>query len=193
MGTLRVISGSAKGIRLKTVPGKSTRPITDLVKEALFNILGNEVLDIQILDLFGGTGAVGIEALSRGAMAATFLEINWQAVRIIQQNLEATHLSDKAVVVHQDAFKFLASPEPKSFDLVYIAPPQYKAMWQKAMLLLDQNPKLLSDNGQIIVQINPLEWVDEHYMHFNEFDRRKYGDTLLVFFEKSQPSKDITN
>ena len=193
MGTLRVISGSAKGIRLKTVPGKSTRPITDLVKEALFNILGNEVLDIQILDLFGGTGAVGIEALSRGAMAATFLEINWQAVRIIQQNLEATHLSDKAVVLHQDAFKFLASPQPKSFDLIYIAPPQYKAMWQKAMLLLDQNPKLLSDNGQIIVQINPLEWVDEHYVHFNEFDRRKYGDTLLVFFEKSQPTKDITS
>jgi len=193
MGTLRVISGSAKGIRLKTVPGKSTRPITDLVKEALFNILGNEVLDIQILDLFGGTGAVGIEALSRGAAAATFLETNWQAVRIIQQNLEATHLSDKAVVLHQDAFKFLASPQPKSFDLIYIAPPQYKAMWQKAMLLLDQNPKLLSDNGQIIVQINPLEWVDEHYVHFNEFDRRKYGDTLLVFFEKSQPSKDITN
>lgn len=193
MGTLRVISGSAKGIRLKTVPGKSTRPITDLVKEALFNILGNEVLDIQILDLFGGTGAVGIEALSRGAAGATFLETNWQAVRIIQQNLEATQLSDKAVVVHQDAFKFLASPEPKSFDLIYIAPPQYKAMWQKAMLLLDQNPKLLSDNGQIIVQINPLEWVDEHYVHFNEFDRRKYGDTLLVFFEKSQPSKDITN
>ena len=193
MGTLRVISGSAKGIRLKTVPGKSTRPITDLVKEALFNILGNEVLDIQILDLFGGTGAVGIEALSRGAVAATFVETNWQAVRIIQQNLEATHLSDKAVVLHQDAFKFLASPQPKSFDLIYIAPPQYKAMWQKAMLLLDQNPRLLSDNGQIIVQINPLEWVDEHYVHFNEFDRRKYGDTLLVFFEKSQPSKDITN
>ena len=193
MGTLRVISGSAKGIRLKTVPGKSTRPITDLVKEALFNIHGNEVLDIQILDLFGGTGAVGIEALSRGATAATFVEANWQAVRIIQQNLEATHLSDKAVVLHQDAFKFLASPQPKSFDLIYIAPPQYKAMWQKAMLLLDQNPKLLSDNGQIIVQINPLEWVDEHYVHFNEFDRRKYGDTLLVFFEKSQPSKDITN
>ena len=193
MGTLRVISGSAKGIRLKTVPGKSTRPITDLVKESLFNILGNEVLDIRILDLFGGTGAVGIEALSRGAATATFLEINWQAVRIIQQNLEATHLSDKAVVLHQDAFKFLASPQPKSFDLIYIAPPQYKAMWQKVMLLLDQNPRLLSDNGQIIVQINPLEWVDEHYVHFNEFDRRKYGDTLLVFFEKSQPSKDITN
>ena len=114
-------------------------------------------------------------------------------MRIIQQNLEATHLSDKAVVLHQDAFKFLASPQPKSFDLIYIAPPQYKAMWQKAMLLLDQNPRLLSDNGQIIVQINPLEWVDEHYVHFNEFDRRKYGDTLLVFFEKSQPSKDITN
>ena len=193
MGTLRVISGSAKGIRLKTVPGKSTRPITDLVKESLFNILGNEVLNIRILDLFGGTGAVGIEALSRGAAKATFLETNWQAVRIIQQNLEATHLSEKAIVLHQDAFKFLASPQAESFDLIYIAPPQYKAMWQKAMLLLDQNPQLLSESGQIIVQINPLEWSDEEYVNFTVFDRRKYGDTLLVFFEKSQPSKDITN
>ncbi|HAE85861.1 MAG TPA: 16S rRNA (guanine(966)-N(2))-methyltransferase RsmD [Anaerolineaceae bacterium] len=193
MGTLRVISGSAKGIRLKTVPGKSTRPITDLVKEALFNILGNEVLDINVLDLFGGTGAVGIEALSRGASKATFVETNWQAVRVIQQNLEATHLSDRAVVLHQDAFKFLVSPQAESFDLIYIAPPQYKALWQKAMLVLDQNPQLLSAHGQIIVQINPLEWVEEPYVHFTPFDQRKYGDTLLVFFEKSQPSKDITN
>jgi 16S rRNA G966 N2-methylase RsmD len=66
-------------------------------------------------------------------------------------------------------------------------------MWQKAMLLLDQNPQLLSESGQIIVQINPLEWSDEEYVNFTVFDRRKYGDTLLVFFEKSQPSKDITN
>jgi 16S rRNA (guanine(966)-N(2))-methyltransferase RsmD len=67
MGTLRVIGGSAKGLRLKTVPGDTTRPITDLVKEALFNILGDEVLGNKVLDVFGGTGAVGIEALSRGA------------------------------------------------------------------------------------------------------------------------------
>jgi 16S rRNA (guanine(966)-N(2))-methyltransferase RsmD len=191
LGNLRVIGGSAKGIRLKTVPGETTRPITDLVKEALFNILGDEIINNYVLDLFGGTGAVGIEALSRGAASATFLDTSWQAIKVIRENLQATHLTPKATVLHQDAFTFLAAPTSESFDLIYIAPPQYKELWQKAMQLLDQHPNLLSEDGQIIVQINPLEWVENAYAHFVEFDRRKYGDTLLVFFEKPQSSNDI--
>ena len=92
MGTLRVISGTAKGMRLKTVPGNSTRPITDIVKEALFNILGNEIEDNLILDLFAGTGAVGIEALSRGVRFVTFLDKGQQAIRTIRENLEKTKI-----------------------------------------------------------------------------------------------------
>ncbi|NLG40894.1 MAG: methyltransferase, partial [Chloroflexi bacterium] len=99
MGTLRVIAGRAKGLRLKTVPGDTTRPITDIVKEALFNILGDEIESNTILDLFGGTGAVGIEALSRGARFATFLDKGQQAVRTIQQNLLTTKYSDQAEVI----------------------------------------------------------------------------------------------
>lgn len=193
MGTLRVIGGSAKGLRLKTVPGDTTRPITDLVKEALFNILGEEVLGNKVLDLFGGTGAVGIEALSRGAKSALFLDKSRAAVHIIQENLRATRLSEKAQVLHQDAFTFLAQPPTNEFDLIYIAPPQYKGMWQKAMDLLDQQPEFLSRDGQIIVQINPVEWEERAYLHFSEFDSRKYGDTLLVFFEHAQAENDITN
>ncbi|MEL7644779.1 MAG: 16S rRNA (guanine(966)-N(2))-methyltransferase RsmD [Anaerolineaceae bacterium] len=193
MGTLRVIGGSAKGLRLKTVPGDTTRPITDLVKEALFNILGDEVLGNQVLDLFGGTGAVGIEALSRGAGTALFLDKSREAVRTIQENLRATHLSEKAQVLHQDAFSYLAQPPAGSFDLIYIAPPQYKGMWQKAMDLLDQQPEFLRPDGQIIVQINPVEWEERVYQHFSKFDSRKYGDTLLVFFELAQAENDITN
>ncbi|MFZ3071496.1 MAG: 16S rRNA (guanine(966)-N(2))-methyltransferase RsmD [Anaerolineaceae bacterium] len=184
MGALRVISGSAKGLRLKSVPGDTTRPITDKVKEALFNILGDEIQDARILDLFGGTGAVGIEALSRGALFATFLDKSAQAVKTIQQNLETTHLSPSAKVIRTDAFIFLSYPQSQDYDLIYVAPPQYKEMWQKAMDLLDQHPGLLSEKGQIIVQINPIEWVDRPYTHFTMFDLRKYGDTLLVFFEK---------
>ncbi len=193
MGSLRVIAGSAKGTRLKSVPGESTRPITDVVKEALFNILGNEVNGIKVLDLFGGTGAVGIEALSRGAASATFLDTNWRAVRVIQENLQATHLDSRAVVLHQDAFSFLANPSGESYDLIYIAPPQYKEMWLKTMRLLDEHPQWLSETGQIIVQINPLEWGEQTFTHFTVFDQRKYGDTLLLFFEKTQSSNDITN
>lgn len=184
MGTLRVISGKAKGMRLKTVPGDTTRPITDIVKESLFNILGNEIVDNQILDLFGGTGAVGIEALSRGAGFVTFLDKGSLAIKTIQQNLATTKLEAQAEVIRTDAFAYLQNPPKLAFDLIYIAPPQYRQMWQKAIKLVDAKPELLSDTGQIIVQINPIEWEELSYENFEIFDERKYGDTLLVFFEK---------
>lgn len=172
-------------MRLKTVPGNTTRPITDIVKESLFNILGSEVDQNIILDLFGGTGAVGIEALSRGATFVTFLDKGQQAIRTIQKNLETTRFTEQAEVIRTDAFTYLASPSKLGFDLIYVAPPQYKQMWQKALGLIDKLPTLLSDDGQIIVQINPIEWVELKLENFEVFDTRKYGDTLLVFYEKS--------
>ena len=185
MGTLRVIAGKAKGTRLKTVPGDTTRPITDIVKEALFNILGNEIEDNRILDLFGGTGAVGIEALSRGARFVTFLDKSQQAVKTISENLAKTRLNAQAEVLRTDAFSYLSDPQKLDFDLIYVAPPQYKVMWQKAMHMIDDNPRLLHDDGQVIVQINPIEWEEVRLNSLTVFDTRKYGDTLLVFFEKS--------
>ncbi|NLB71657.1 MAG: 16S rRNA (guanine(966)-N(2))-methyltransferase RsmD [Chloroflexi bacterium] len=186
MGSLRVSAGRAKGMRLKTIPGDSTRPITDIVKEALFNILGSEIDENQILDLFGETGAVGIEALSRGASFVTFLDKSQQAVRTIQHNLKTTHFSNQAEVIRTDAFAYLQNPPKFAFDLIYIAPPQYRQMWQKAIRMIDADPRLLSDQGQIIVQINPIEWEELLLEHFEVFDSRKYGDTLLVFFEKAE-------
>ena len=185
MGTLRVIAGKAKGTRLKTVPGDTTRPITDIVKEALFNILGNEIEDNRILDLFGGTGAVGIEALSRGARFVTFLDKSQQAVKTISENLAKTRLNAQAEVLRTDAFSYLSDPQKLDFDLIYVAPPQYKLMWQKAIHMIDDNPRLLHDDGQVIVQINPIEWEEVKLNSLTVFDTRKYGDTLLVFFEKS--------
>ena len=185
MGMLRVIGGSARGLRLKHVPGDTTRPITDKVIEALFNILGGEILDVRMLDLFGGTGAVGIEALSRGAKEVTFLDTSRLAVKTIRENLSTTHFDEKARVHQADAFSWLASQTNPHFDLIYVAPPQYKGLWEKAMDLIDQNPELLSDDGQVIIQINPLEWVDKTFTNLQVFDSRKYGDTLLVFLEKS--------
>ncbi|NLW72625.1 MAG: 16S rRNA (guanine(966)-N(2))-methyltransferase RsmD [Chloroflexi bacterium] len=185
-GSLRVIGGNARGMRLKTVPGDTTRPITDIVKEALFNILGSEILENNILDLFGGTGAVGIEALSRGAKFVTFLDKSQQAIQTIHSNLATTRFTGQAKVIRADAFTFLVT-NTGAYDLIYIAPPQYKEMWQRAMTLIDGRPKLLTEDGQIIVQINPIEWVEKTYLNLREFDRRKYGDTLLVFFERSAP------
>lgn len=182
---MRVIAGSAKGIRLASVPGKSTRPITDQVKEALFNILGPSIVGISILDLFGGTGAVGIEALSRGAEQAVFLEINYKAYKTIQQNLKATQLDPYATVLKKDAFAYINDQKSQIFDLVYVAPPQYQALWQKTLQTLDQNPHLVRLWERVIVQIHPKEF-DENavYTNFRRYDRREYGDTLLVFYER---------
>jgi len=180
---MRVISGSAKGIKLASVPGKSTRPITDQVKEALFNILGPGIVDSSMLDLFGGTGAVGIEALSRGAEYVLFLDNNYRAYQVIKQNLEATDLAPYANVMKKDAFVLLREKPSQSFDNIYIAPPQYKSLWSKAMFMLDENPGWLHEDGEIIVQIHPKEF-DKNidYTNFKYYDTREYGDTILVFF-----------
>lgn len=182
---MRVISGSAKGIQLKSVPGKSTRPITDQVKEALFNILGPSIEGQTILDLFGGTGAVGIEALSRGAEHAVFLEINYKAYKTIEQNLEATRLEPYATVLKKDAFSYLNEMHEEQFDLVYIAPPQYEGLWLKALQSLDDNPHLVRPWERVIVQIHPKEFEEGlDCKNFRVYDRREYGDTLLIFYER---------
>lgn len=182
---MRVISGSAKGIQLQSVPGKSTRPITDRVKEALFNILGPSIVGKTILDLFGGTGAVGIEALSRGAAHAVFLEINFKAYQTIQHNLKKTQLEPYATVLKKDAFVYLNEAHQEQFDLVYIAPPQYQGLWLQALQALDQNPQLIHPWERVIVQIHPKEYDEKISLkNFSIYDRREYGDTLLVFYER---------
>jgi 16S rRNA (guanine966-N2)-methyltransferase len=126
---IRVIAGSAKGRKLKMVPGDSTRPVMDRVKEALFNILGAGVRESSWLDLFAGTGSVGIEALSRGAARALFIDNDRLAVRTIRENLEHTRLAERAEVLRADAFAYLRRPNPEAFEYIYVAPPQYQGMW----------------------------------------------------------------
>ena len=120
---MRVIAGKAKGHPLKSVPGNITRPITDRAKSALFSILSTGVINSQFLDLFAGTGQVGIEALSRGAAQAVLVEQSPVAVRTIRDNLTRTKLEAGARVVRADVFDFLAR-QPEPFDFVYVAPPQ---------------------------------------------------------------------
>jgi 16S rRNA (guanine966-N2)-methyltransferase len=185
MSNLRVISGRAKGHKLKDVPGDTTRPVTDMVKGALFNILGGDVQDSSWWDLFGGTGAIGIEALSRGAAFVRFSDLNRLPIQTIQANLQSTGLGSQAEVKRGDAFKMLEAAPTRPFDYVYIAPPQYKEMAWKALLALDANPGWLNDEGAwVIVQIHPREYRKMELQALEEFDQRKYGSTLLVFYEK---------
>ena len=177
-----VVSAAAKGRHLKSVPGDSTRPITDRVKEALFNILGADIVDARFLDLFGGTGGVGIEALSRGAARAVFVEKNRRALQTIRDNLTATRLADRGEVVRADAFTYLASA-PQAFHYIYVAPPQYQQLWIEALKKIDAQPGWLAEDGEVIVQIHPQEYADVPLSNFEPVDERKYGSTLLVFYE----------
>jgi 16S rRNA (guanine966-N2)-methyltransferase len=194
MGSLRVIGGKARGQRLRSVPGDTTRPITDRTKESLFNIIGGDIQGAALLDLFGGTGSVGIEALSRGAAFVRFLDTAQQAVKTIRDNLEITGLGkpetvSRAEVLRMDAFSFLERPADRRFDYVYIAPPQYKEMWKRAMLVLDTQPDWLSDDAWVIAQIHPVEYERLALVNLGEFDQRKYGSTILVFYRQYHASE----
>lgn len=182
--SLRVIAGTARGRKLKTVPGDSTRPIMDRVKEALFSIFGSFIADARFLDLFGGTGSVGIEALSRGAAHATFCELDRVALGVLRDNLQHTQLDDRAEILAMDAFDYLRRPASTPFDYIYIAPPQYKGLWLEALKLLDANPGLLDVDGIVVVQIHPREKDAVELANFVAYDERRYGNTLLWFFER---------
>lgn len=181
---MRVISGTAKGRTLKS-PGAATRPITDRAKESLFNILGARVQDANVLDLFAGAGSVGIEALSRGARAATLVELDREALRAIRDNLTLTHLADRARIVRLDVFKFIRHGATERYDLIYIAPPQYKELWAETLATLDGRG-FLSDQGVIIAQIHPREFRAVELESFELFDSRKYGSTMLCFYQNKK-------
>ena len=184
MSSLRVISGTARGRRLRSVPGNITRPITDRAKEALFNILGPDLVGAGFLDLFAGTGAVGIEALSRGAGYARFIDNHHQAINTIQANLQTTTLQVHAQVQRLDAFVLLAREPDCAFEYIFIAPPQYKELWRRALLDLDTNSGWLANDGWVIVQIHPVEYTELQLTNLVKFDERRYGSVLFLFYER---------
>jgi 16S rRNA (guanine966-N2)-methyltransferase len=185
MSHLRVISGTAKGRRLKMVPGQGTRPVTDRVKESLFNIIGPLIVDAAFLDLFAGTGSVGVEALSRGAARAVFLDTSAAAIGTIKYNLRLTGLQSAASVIRVDAFEYLRRGGVGPFDFVYVAPPQYQGLWSAAVRLLDMASAPLNPDAWVIAQLDPNEEEQLDLDRLRLSDRRKYGSTLLLFYEAS--------
>ncbi len=178
---MRVIAGEAKGRRLKMVRGSGTRPIGERVKEALFGILGALVVNSRFLDLYAGTGSVGIEALSRGATEAVFVDRSRRAVGVIKDNLSHTGLQDRAKVVRDDVFGFLKREHLEPFDLIYVAPPQYKGLWAKTLRVLDDTD-LVAPDGLVVAQIFPKEYEELELHTLKLVDQRTYGSTMLCFY-----------
>ena len=180
---MRVIAGLAKGRRLFPVPGDSTRPITDRAKEALFGKLHAWLPGRTVLDLFGGTGAVGLEALSRGAVKATFVDSNARAIATMQRNGQHCGLYPQMELVKADSFRYLTRPGIGPFDFIFIAPPQFKDMWIQALRAVDERPGLLTTGSMVVVQIDPKEHRDLPLRHIISFDERRYGSVLLCYYQ----------
>lgn len=184
---MRVIAGKAKGRQLYSVRGPGTRPMTNRAKAALFSIIEAHINGSEFLDLYAGTGQVGIEALSRGAKHTVFVELSPAALRAIQANLEVTELEDQGSIVRADVFKYLGGT-PQPFDYIFVAPPQYRGWWIQTLQLIDANPTWLYNDGWVIVQINPTEYEPVELSNLILFDQRTYGSVMLCFY--AQPPEE---
>ena len=179
---MRVISGKARGVNLKTPTGMATRPTADRVKEAVFSIIQFDLPGASVLDLFGGTGQLGIEALSRGAKNAIFVDERDDACKLIRENLKRTKLDGEGQVIRSDYSAFLKSTSEK-FDIIFLDPPYAEVFLENSLNLISQID-ILQSSG-IIVTERPLEkallW---DFPGYNRSKDYKYGNTLITLFRK---------
>lgn len=179
---MRVIAGKRRGtILVGPEQYEGTRPISDRAKEALFSIVQSRVAGAQFLDLFAGTGGVGIEALSRDAAHVTFVELSSTPVSIIRRNLARTGFTSDATVVHGDALAFVGKTKGV-YDIVFVAPPQWHGIWRTSLEILDGRACIVRPTGIVVLQCDPSEYEPCALVRLEEIDRRKYGGVQLTFF-----------
>ncbi len=179
---MRVITGKARGVQLKTPDGLQTRPTTDRVKEALFSIIHFDIPGASVLDLFAGTGQLGIEALSRGASDAEFVDIRDEACSLIKENLKRTKLQDYARVVKAEYTSYLRSCHRK-FGIIFLDPPYSEEFLEKSLNLITEIDILQS--GGIIVTERPLgKELLVDYSGYTRSKDYKYGKVVLTIFRK---------
>lgn len=175
---MRVITGIARGRRLITLEGEDVRPTTDKVKEALFSIIQFEIEGRKVLDLFAGSGQLGIEALSRGAKSAVFVDLSRKSVEVIKKNLESTGLSKNAIVLNTDSISFAATRAEK-YDIAFLDPPYRTGLLQKALPLVTD---IMNEGGAIICEAPFEEEMPERVGDFSRVKEYKYGKIKLVTY-----------
>jgi len=180
---MRIIAGELRGRHLKAVEGINTRPTSDKVKGAIFNVLGDKLIDSRVLDLFAGTGNLGIEALSRGAYETVFVEKNFSAFKIIQQNLEQLGISQKSKLLLMDAFKFVHRYPDEVFDLIFLDPPYRQALIPKVLLTLKEYSYLTPD-GVIVAETAKDEELTGDIYPFEIRKTGEYGDTKVWYLQR---------
>lgn len=181
---MRIISGKARGTKLYTLDGTATRPTLDRVKESLFNIIQNDIEDSTVLDLFSGSGAIGLEFLSRGAKRAVLCDSSKDAIKIIKKNVQKTHFEEKVEVYNMEFTKLVERLQNQKFDIIYIDPP-YATDFIKISLEKIIEYELVNENTKIIVEtddetriLNQIEKMDVEIT-----DKRKYGRATIIFLK----------
>jgi 16S rRNA (guanine(966)-N(2))-methyltransferase RsmD len=188
---LRVITGSAKGRPLATVKGRDIRPTSDKAKGSLFNVIGPRVVDADFLDLFAGSGAVGIEALSRGARRCVFVELLTPHLKVVEQNLAATGLAEAAELLRRDARSAAADLGRRglAFDLIFVDPPYAKGLVDEALEAIAAN-RLLRDGGWVIAEHHKKDAVPtmvpgpDEAGGLTKFRELVFGETLMSLYQK---------
>jgi 16S rRNA (guanine966-N2)-methyltransferase len=184
---MRIIAGKMKGTKLFTLDGLNTRPTLDRVKEPLFSIINFNLENATVLDLFAGSGALGLEAISRGANKAYLCDNSYDAIRIINQNVEKTHSKEKVIVTSKkfDSFLEECSLKKIKFDIIFLDPP-YKTDYAETATEIIVKNNLLSDDGIIVIETDEKNRIMQKLQNIeiNMYDERKYGRVTLLFLRK---------
>ncbi|MDF2590943.1 MAG: methyltransferase [Clostridia bacterium] len=180
---MRVISGEFRGRKLEQIEGIEIRPTSDRVKESLFNILGTRLIDCAFLDLFAGTGGIGIEAYSRGAARVVFIDESANSIKILKKNLDKLNISDKVEVFNTDYINAInkLSNENKKFDVIFIDPPYLKGFEKNALVHISESG-MLTDNGIIVVEHDLTDKMPEISGKLKLTRQNKYSKTMLSFY-----------
>ena len=180
---MRIISGSARGTKLFTLEGMNTRPTLDRVKESLFNIIQDEITDSYFIDLFSGSGAIGLEAASRGAKEVILCDNSKDAIQIIEKNIDKTHLKEKVKLYNLDYKTLLNTKIDKTPDIIYIDPP-YDSNFAIESIKIIIDKKIARENTSIIVETDDEKVIESlNKLNVNIVDQRKYGRAILVFLK----------
>ncbi|WP_407307596.1 16S rRNA (guanine(966)-N(2))-methyltransferase RsmD [Desulfosporosinus sp. SB140] len=180
---MRIIAGEMRGRILKAVEGTQTRPTSDKVKGAMFNVLGDRVKDARVLDLFSGTGNLAFEALSRGASEAVLVEKGHSAFKVVRENIEHLGLGYKAKIVLMDAFKFLDSYRDGVFNLIFLDPPYHQELVAKSLSILSERP-YLAPNGVIVAETAKDDQLSAEMFSFEIRKTSLYGDTKVWYLQR---------
>ena len=182
---MRIISGTARGTKLFTLTGDNTRPTLDRVKESLFNIINKKIYEAKALDLFAGSGAIGLEFASRGAEKVVLCDNSKEAINIINKNIEKTHLKEKVELIKSDAIIVLEKLKNEKYDIIFLDPPYNSQLIEKTVEIVFSQD-MLSTDGTLIVETDDEERILKEIEKYkkNIYDTRSYGRVKLIFLRK---------